>query len=94
MTSGPYRYVRNPIYLGAFVFIIALALVAANWLVLLPALALITIIYAQVGKEELMLTDRFGDEYREYMKRTPRFISKPRHEHPRNQPSSLENYAP
>jgi protein-S-isoprenylcysteine O-methyltransferase Ste14 len=82
VTSGPYRYVRNPIYFGAFVFIIALALVAANWLLLLPALVLITIIYAQIGKEELMLIDRFGDEYREYMKRTPRFIPKPRHEHP------------
>lgn len=81
MTSGPYRYVRNPIYLGAFTFIIALAFVAANWLLLLPALVLITIIYAQIGKEELMLIERFGIEYREYMKRTPRFIPKPRHEH-------------
>ncbi|MGA2784697.1 MAG: isoprenylcysteine carboxylmethyltransferase family protein [Candidatus Bathyarchaeia archaeon] len=80
VTNGPYRYVRNPIYLGAFTFIIALALVAANWLLLLPALVLITIIYAQIGKEELMLIDRFDDEYREYMRRTPRFIPKPRHE--------------
>jgi protein-S-isoprenylcysteine O-methyltransferase Ste14 len=82
VTSGPYRYVRNPIYLGAFTFIVALALVAASWLVLLPALALIALFYAQIGKEETMLIDRFGDEYREYMKRTPRFIPKFRHEHP------------
>jgi len=76
VTSGPYHYVRNPIYLGAFTFIIALALVAANWLLLLPALVLITIIYRQIDKEEAMLIDRFGDEYREYMKRTPRIIPK------------------
>jgi len=76
VTSGPYRYVRNPIYSGSFVFIVALALVAANWLLLLPALVLITIIYAQIGKEELMLIDRFGEEYREYMNRTPRIIPK------------------
>lgn len=81
VTSGPYSYVRNPIYLGAFVFIIALSLVAANWLLLLPAIALITLIYRQIGKEEAMLLDRFGDEYREYMKRTPRIIPKFRHEH-------------
>ena len=80
VTNGPYRYVRNPIYLGAFVFIIALALVAANWLLLLPALPIITIIYAQIGREELMLIDRFGDEYREYMRRTPRLIPQFRHE--------------
>jgi protein-S-isoprenylcysteine O-methyltransferase Ste14 len=77
VTRGPYHYVRNPIYLGAFIFLVALALVASNWLLLLPSLALITIIYAQIGKEELMLIDMFGDEYREYMKRTPRLIPKP-----------------
>jgi protein-S-isoprenylcysteine O-methyltransferase Ste14 len=82
VTSGPYHYVRNPIYLGAFTFIVALALVAANWLILLPALAIITIIYRQIEKEEAMLIDRFGYEYREYMKRTPRIIPNFRHEHP------------
>ena len=82
VTSGPYRYVRNPIYLGCFVFIIALALVAANWLLLLPALFIIPIIYAQIPNEELMLVERFGGEYREYMKRTPRIIPKLRHANP------------
>ena len=32
------------------------------------------LIYAQVDGEEAILTDRFGDEYREYMKQTPRFL--------------------
>ena len=85
VTSGPYQYARNPIYLGAFGFVIALALVAANWLLLLPALAIVTLIYTRIGKEEAMLTDRFGDEYREYMKRTPRFIPRFRREHPTQQ---------
>jgi protein-S-isoprenylcysteine O-methyltransferase Ste14 len=44
VTTGPYRYVRNPIYLGAFSLIMAQALVAANWLVLLPALPIIMVI--------------------------------------------------
>ena len=83
VTSGPYHYVRNPIYLGAFTFIITLALVAANWVVLLPALALVTIAYRQVGREEAMLIEKFGDKYREYMKRTPRFIPKFKRERPR-----------
>jgi protein-S-isoprenylcysteine O-methyltransferase Ste14 len=74
VTTGPYGYVRNPIYLGCFVFIIAMALVAANWLLLLPALVLISIVYAQISNEELMLIEKFGDEYRGYMERTPRII--------------------
>jgi len=50
--------------LGSFTFIIALALVASNLLILIPALVLIAIIYMQISKEEQMLLDRFGDEYR------------------------------
>lgn len=74
VTTGPYKYVRNPNYLGSFKFIITLALVASNLLILIPALVLIAIIYMQIGKEEQMLLNRFGDKYREYMKRTPRMI--------------------
>jgi protein-S-isoprenylcysteine O-methyltransferase Ste14 len=79
VTTGPYGYVRHPIYLGAFVFLASLAFVAANLLVLLPALVLIVLLYASISKEEALLIGRFGDEYREYMKRTPRFIPKFRH---------------
>jgi len=74
VTNGPYRYARNPIYLGSFLFILSLALVASNWLVLLPAILLVIFVYFQIKNEEVMLIDRFGDEYREYMKRTPRLI--------------------
>ena len=74
VTSGPYRYVRNPIYLGAFTMIIALAFLAANLLLLLPALFVVSLVYMQIDGEEAMLTERFGDEYREYAKRTPRII--------------------
>lgn len=81
VTSGPYHYVRHPIYLGAFTFVIALALVAANWLLLLPALAITILMYTQVANEEAMLIDKFGADYLEYMKRTPRFIPRLRHQH-------------
>jgi protein-S-isoprenylcysteine O-methyltransferase Ste14 len=73
-TSGPYRYVRNPIYLGSFIFIIALALLAANGLLLAPALVLVMIIYRQIPNEEAMLLRRFGESYRRYCERTPRLM--------------------
>jgi len=82
VTSGPYHYVRNPIYLGAFTLIIALAFLAANWLLLLPALFLVTLIYRQIDGEEAMLKEKFGDEYLEYAKRTPRIIPWPWGERP------------
>ncbi len=74
VTNGPYRYVRNPIYLGSFLYILSLALIAANWLILLPTVPLIILVYSQMKNEEAMLIDKFGNEYREYMKRTPRLI--------------------
>ena len=67
-----YGFVRYPIYLGAFIFLAALTLVAAN-LLILPTLA---VLYTSIGEEDAMLIDRFGDEYREYMRLTHRFIPK------------------
>jgi protein-S-isoprenylcysteine O-methyltransferase Ste14 len=74
VTDGPYRYVRNPIYLGSFVFIVALGVLAANWLLLVPALFLVALIHRQIANEEAMLLERFGAAYREYCKRTPRLV--------------------
>jgi protein-S-isoprenylcysteine O-methyltransferase Ste14 len=80
VTDGPYGIVRHPIYLGAFIFLVAVAVVAANLLIVLPTLALLILLYAQLPDEESMLIDRFGDAYRNYMKRTPRFIPRLRRE--------------
>jgi len=79
VTTGPHRIVRHPVYFGASIFLVALALLAANFLILLPTLTLLILLYAQLPDEENMLIDRFGDEYREYMKRTPRFMPSFRH---------------
>jgi hypothetical protein len=68
--------------LGAFIFLIGLALVAANLLILLPTIGLLAPLYTQIGEEEALLIDRFGDEYRDYMERVPRFIPKFRNHFP------------
>jgi len=74
VTSGPYAYVRHPIYSGVFFFLVTVALVAANLFILIPTLALIALLYRSIAEEETLLIARFGNEYREYMKRTPRLI--------------------
>ena len=76
VTTGLYGIVRHPIYLGIFISLTALALMVANLLVILPTVALLIVLYASIDEEEIILIDRFGDEYREYKKRTPRFIPK------------------
>jgi len=74
VTSGPYRWMRHPMYAAESLFMIALAAESANWPVALLMIAGIVMLYARVGKEEAMMIEQFGDEYRSYMKRTGRFL--------------------
>jgi protein-S-isoprenylcysteine O-methyltransferase Ste14 len=77
VTGGPYRWVRHPMYSVHIVYFFTWVLVSANLLLLINYLLTIILIFARIPKEETMLLDRFGDEYRAYMKRTglllPRF---------------------
>ncbi|MFQ6084665.1 MAG: isoprenylcysteine carboxylmethyltransferase family protein [Candidatus Bathyarchaeia archaeon] len=74
VTSGPYRWVRHPMYSVSFTLFIALSIVSANWLLSLLTVITIISVYARIGKEEAMMVERFGDEYRDYMRRTGRLL--------------------
>jgi len=77
VTDGPYRWVRHPFY-GAFGVLAASAsLVAANWFVGATCLAALALLAIRTRKEEAKLVERFGDAYREYARRTGRFLPKP-----------------
>ena len=72
---GPYMFVRNPMYIGRFFLIFGILLMAGNgWL-----LGIYTIIYwfymiNRVKREEKLLTELFGDEYRDYQKRVRPYL--------------------
>jgi protein-S-isoprenylcysteine O-methyltransferase Ste14 len=63
-------------YTALFSFFVGLALVSASWLVVLLVVAAIFVLYARIGKEETMLIEQFGNEYRAYMQQTGRFLSR------------------
>ena len=70
ITCGPYACIRHPIYTAYLVFITAIALVTASWL-LVGLLAVSIVVFAlRIPKEEMMLIDVFGAQYAEYMRRT------------------------
>ena len=76
VTRGPYRWVRHPLYtVGASLFI-SFGMLADNWFI--AGLGILTFILMAIRtpKEEANLIEKFGDEYREYMKRTGRFFPK------------------
>jgi protein-S-isoprenylcysteine O-methyltransferase Ste14 len=76
VTSGPYRWVRHPLYtIGSSMFL-AFGMTADNWFIaLLGSLAFIAMA-VRTPREEANLIEKFGDEYREYMQRTGRFLPK------------------
>ena len=74
-TSGPYRWVRHPMYMVLYMLSIAWLIASASWLVGLFWLTVQTIIIApRIHKEEAVLIEHFGDEYRAYMLKTGRFL--------------------
>jgi len=74
VTTGPYRWVRHPLYSSAALAILANSLVAANWFFLLAGGVVFLLLVIRTRKEEENLLARFGDAYRNYMQRTGRFI--------------------
>jgi len=77
LPSGPYRYCRNPMMLGFFLYLAGWAALfnrAGSWItaIILTILLLLEIKFI----EEKELEQRFGDTYREYKKKTPFFIPK------------------
>jgi len=74
VTRGPYRWVRHPFYSSVTLFILANSLAAANWFLSLTGVLFFILIVIRTRKEEKHLLARFGDEYRNYMRQTGRFL--------------------
>ena len=79
-TQGPYRISRHPIYFGSFLILFGMGIASASWVVLLCALLWIAFFYIVVPAEERFCLEKYGDAYREYIKRTPRWIGLPKSE--------------
>ena len=73
--SGPYRFTRNPIYLGMFLSLIGLAIAFDNlWLLMMLVPFALIIRYGVVAREEAYLERKFGDVYRGYRSRVRRWL--------------------
>lgn len=74
VTTGPYARIRHPLYAAMFGWSAAVALLTANWIFVGAAILSIAGTLARVPKEEQMMLEAFGDEYKDYMQRTGRFF--------------------
>jgi protein-S-isoprenylcysteine O-methyltransferase Ste14 len=78
MSKGVYAISRHPGYFGFFLGYVGIGIACASWVFLLSAVAWIVAWHFGVIEEERILLDRYGDAYREYTNRTPRWIGFPR----------------
>ena len=75
VTDGPYRYSRNPIYIGMFLGLIGLAVgFDSLWLLILLVVFYLVIRYGVVAREEAYLDGKFGDVYLAYTARIRRWL--------------------
>ena len=73
--SGPYRFTRNPIYMGMFAGLIGLGVAFDNlWLPLMLVPFALVIRYGVVAREEAYLERKFGETYRSYRRRVRRWL--------------------
>jgi protein-S-isoprenylcysteine O-methyltransferase Ste14 len=76
VTDGPYTRIRHPLYTAMMGYFAGLAFLTANWVFLILAVLVILGSIARVPKEEQMMLNEFGDQYKAYMGRTGRFFPK------------------
>ena len=78
VADGPYRYVRNPLYLGLWFMVAALAfLMPPSGALFSVVLITIFIVRLTLG-EEVFLAARLGEPYQAYLRSIPRFLPRPR----------------
>ena len=75
VATGPYRFVRNPMYIGAFFVLAGFGLYQHSPSIVLLSVPWLFIAHLFVmGYEEPSLRDKFGAEYEDYCKTVPRWL--------------------
>ncbi len=75
-TNGIYRYIRHPLYtIGSSMFV-TFGMMADNWFITVLGILAFIAMVIRTPKEEANLIEKFGDEYRNYMKTTGAFLPK------------------
>lgn len=74
-TSGPYAYVRHPIYSGMLGMLVATGLAVSHWMALLAALVVFFIgTIIRVRSEDRLLREAFGEQFENYAQRVPAIV--------------------
>ncbi len=75
VVEGPYKFTRNPMYVGLILFCFGIGIVLSDiWTLILTPVCAWMIYLIAIRQEEVYLQEKFGDSYRAYKKRVRRWI--------------------
>ena len=74
VVTGPYARIRHPIYVALIGFLTGIALTTANWFFVALLGVSIVVLALRIPKEEEMMVQEFGEQYRAYMQKTGRLF--------------------
>ena len=80
ITTGLYRFTRNPTYIGMILMHIGLGIACSSWLFLLLTVVMMIMLNAVLPSEERYCLYRFREDYQKYKNNTPRWIGIPKSE--------------
>jgi len=78
ITKGLYRYSRHPIYIALALFSLGVSIASASWLFLLLSIIFTILNILRTIPEERFYLNKYGDAYRNYKNKTPRWIEIPK----------------
>jgi protein-S-isoprenylcysteine O-methyltransferase Ste14 len=78
VTTGLYRYSRHPMYVTAFLIFLGVSITTASWVFLLFTILMIAASFYYSSLEENSCIAQYGDTYREYMHKTPKYLGMPK----------------
>ena len=74
VTDGIFAWLRNPMYVGGTLFLVGLAvLLASDWMLVMTIGFFVVLHFGVVRREERYLEAKFGESYRHYRNRVPRY---------------------
>ena len=70
ITTGPYHWVRHPIYTSYIIQVIGICMATSNLALIIPCAAISSLTWNRASEEEETLTAKFGEAYKKYVKET------------------------
>ena len=78
VTKGIYRYSRHPIYVAILLIYLSVGIASASWIFLFVVIIWAVLVNLSATDEEHYCLEKYGEAYRDYMNRTPRWIGIPK----------------